>query len=424
MKNFMIDSTSRTLLMNELHSASSYIERILFTIKRLIHAQSRIEAYELCSDFACDLEEMLMESFLCSTLQKKLPAPSSLSLEGAQDPIDRLENIVLKGQKILEGLSYLPLNFDEYGPLLVDYINLIYHHAHGLHQFCVLEADVDIPYPRLHLVEIKEQENEADETDELDFLDEWAKEEGQAQPALFDQELDELFFNQSDPPLELRSSHDKEPFDNEGEDTGPINAQSILSFYLPLESIQKSMSLGHNLITGLEYRREKKYQDLLTQGHSAMLGKQFQEGLDRFSHAIKLKETAEALTLMAWACGLVGEVEKAKSLCLKAIQKDPDYGPAYNDLGAILLKEGQINESLKWFELAKRSPNYHNREYPYINSGRAYLGQKKYPQALEEFSRALALAPYHKELHQTVDKLRQAIEKSDMKHSQQDGAPL
>lgn len=103
--------------------------------------------------------------------------------------------------------------------------------------------------------------------------------------------------------------------------------------------------------------------------------------------------------------------EKAKSYCLKAIQKDPDYGPPYNDMGTYLLDENHVKESLKWFALAKKCSNYQNREYPYINSGRAYMALQQFDKALEEFSQALAYAPLHEELHETVKKLKQNIHK-------------
>ena len=37
------------------------------------------------------------------------------------------------------------------------------------------------------------------------------------------------------------------------------------------------------------------------------------------------------------------------------------------------------------------------------------MSARRYEKALEEFSKALALAPYHEELHQTVEKLKKSI---------------
>jgi Tfp pilus assembly protein PilF len=137
-----------------------------------------------------------------------------------------------------------------------------------------------------------------------------------------------------------------------------------------------------------------------------MSEKNFKRAEESFYKARNYCETAEVLTLLAWTYSLQGENEKAKSYCLKAIQKDDNYGPAYNDYGNYLLLEGKTEEALRFFTLAKHATNYQNREYPYINSGRALVGLKKYNEALKEFSDALTIAPYHEELHQTVMKLK------------------
>lgn len=186
---------------------------------------------------------------------------------------------------------------------------------------------------------------------------------------------------------------------------------NIPKFSLSLETIQEFKLQKKGLISSLEWQRNKKYESLILKGHEAVYHKSFQQALDFFFKARNLKETAEVLTLIGWINSLTGQLETAKTYCLKAIQRDPDYGPPYNDLGSYLMQQGQLEEGLKWFALAKKAPFYQNREYPYINAGRAYMAQKKFSKALEEFSKALTLAPYHDELHETVRKLKISIEK-------------
>jgi Tfp pilus assembly protein PilF len=141
-----------------------------------------------------------------------------------------------------------------------------------------------------------------------------------------------------------------------------------------------------------------------------MSEKLHEQSLEAFYRAKNYKNTAEVNTLIAWCYSFKSDFSKAKNYCLKAIAIDPEYGPPYNDFGNYLLSEGEVDESFKWFELAKRAPNYQNREYPYINTGRAYMLKEKYSEALREFSYALILAPYHFELHETVKKLRSNLE--------------
>ncbi|MCF8060761.1 MAG: hypothetical protein K9K67_15770 [Bacteriovoracaceae bacterium] len=167
-------------------------------------------------------------------------------------------------------------------------------------------------------------------------------------------------------------------------------------------------------IRSIESQRDKKYEELIQKGHLWISKKEYDLARESFMRALNFQETAEAYNLIGWSYSLECELEKAKKFCLKAIQTDPAYGAPYNDLGSYLLAEGEVNESLKWFELAKNSRNYQNREYPYINAGRAYMGKREFTKALQEFSMALTIAPFNEELHHTVQRLKETLAKSDL----------
>ena len=167
-------------------------------------------------------------------------------------------------------------------------------------------------------------------------------------------------------------------------------------------------------VRSLESQRDKKYEELVNKGHQWVAKKEYDLARESFLRALNFQETAEAYNLIGWSYSLEGQFEKAKKFCLKAIQTDPAYGAPYNDLGSYLLAEGETNESLKWFELAKNSRNYQNREYPYINSGRAYMNKREFKKALKEFSMALTLAPFNEELHDTVQRLKESLAKSEL----------
>ncbi len=352
---------------------------------RLTGPESKYERDLLAQDLGNKIEQFVKLRLLPSPLGVAIAdGPRSTAPRSC---MDSARQSLGKAQAVIEGLSHFSSNVDNFARMLVDYVNVLYTEAYRMHEFCVFESDVDIPYPRLNLTEMQAEEGDQEET--LAFMDEWTG-------PIDDENADSLG-------PEHILENEEEVFQS---------GMAVARFQLPLQNVLGTIRDGHNLITGLETRREQRFQKLLSEGHAAMLAKHVDQGLAKFEEALRLKETAEILTLVAWAYSLKEKNDLAKSYCLKAIQKDPDYGPPYNDLGAILLKEGQVEEGLKWFELAKRSPNYHNREYPYINCGRAYLCQKKYGQALEEFSKALSLAPYHKELHQTVSKLKKTLERA------------
>lgn len=163
-------------------------------------------------------------------------------------------------------------------------------------------------------------------------------------------------------------------------------------------------------IIGLESGRESKYQKEISKGHEAMFAKDYERAFNHFKEAMRYNETAEVLGLLGWTVGLQGKKEEAKSYYLKAIKKNPDYGPPYNDLGSFLLNDGEIEESIKWFELAKKAPLYDNKEYPYINAGRAHMTKHRYEEAINEFDQALKLAPFNEDLKKTIDRLKKALD--------------
>lgn len=162
-------------------------------------------------------------------------------------------------------------------------------------------------------------------------------------------------------------------------------------------------------IIGLESGRENKYQKCLARGHEAMFAKDYERALGHFGEACRYNETAEVLGLLGWTSGLQGKKEGAKAFYLKAIRKNPDYGPPYNDLGSFLLNDGEVEESIKWFELAKKAPLYDNKEYPYINAGRAHMMKQRYREAIAEFDQALKLAPFNEDLKKTIERLKKAL---------------
>jgi Tfp pilus assembly protein PilF len=191
--------------------------------------------------------------------------------------------------------------------------------------------------------------------------------------------------------------------------------EKVPLFYLDPEKLTTIGEHKESSITSIDGRREKQYRQLISKGHKYMVSKKYEKATEAFQSAQNYDDSAEVMTLIAWSFSLRGKMEKAKNFCLQAIQKDPNYGPPYNDLGNYLLQEGHGEEALKWFELAKKCSHYQNREYPYINAGRVYLSKREFKKAFEEFSKALSIAPNHQELHQTINRLKKTIEKSERK---------
>lgn len=280
----------------------------------------------------------------------------------------QFKNQIKSFNAFIEATIKMPFKSARMESMVVGYINLIYRNSYEIHNFIIEVTDLEVQFPRLGLIEEEtiptitqdEEKNRAP----LFFLDE-KKLQGYAE-----------------------------------------------------ESAKKNSPLVF-----LEMRREEKYDYYIHKGHYFISQKNYEEAKANFYKARNYKETAEVLTLLAWSYSLTDNRAQAKSYCLKAVQLDSQYGPAYNDFGNYLLAEGQVQESLRWFELAKRAHNYQNREYPYINSGRAYVLLKDFDQALREFSLALTIAPHHHELHETVSKLKNNLEKATPQYKNDGHSP-
>jgi len=343
-----MENNLKNILLSEVYSASTYIERLFHAMIEVSSLGVLPEGQSLAAKLHFDLTELFEQSLLLSKFT---------NTKNKFKNVKEVREFASQSQNLLSSLLKMDLDDDSLMEFTVEYINLTYRHAYEMHMLVTDYTDLDVQLPRVNLVQMNN-----------DFNDE------------------------ADSPVE----------------------NAVPSFSLNLDDVKKFGKMEIGAVSSLDWQRDKKCHELVQDGHEAVFNKDYDKALEKFSKALNYKESAENLTLLGWVHSLLENNEKAKTYCLKAIQKDPDYGPPYNDLGSLLLAEGQIEESIKWFDLAKKATNYQNREYPYINAGRAYMTKKNLTKALEEFSKALTLAPFHEELHHTVEKLKQSIHKASV----------
>ena len=234
----------------------------------------------------------------------------------------------------------------ELNHLVINFINLLYQHAYELHRYLYQRGQINLEYPRSELAHQTPPLNEAG-TQVVQFsLD----------PGL----ADELEFN------------------------------SLETFLL----CQK---------------RQEKYHHYLQSAQRWLHLQRPEQALPDLQQALRLQETAEALTLMAQVYAQKGELLAAQNLCQKAIQLDDQYGPSYNDLGVYLMNQGQLEPALRWLQAAKKALHYEHREYPYINCGKIYLAWHDPRAAYEEFAKALSLVPHDLELQKMTQMVQNML---------------
>lgn len=276
---------------------------------------------------------------------------SDFELQSSQCDWTEYKTLIKSYNNFIEAMIKMPFSSDRITSTVINFVNHIYRHCYELHNHVIDTTVIEIQLPRLGLIQ-----------------------------------------EENIPTININESEHRAPLYYLDED-------KVFEYYH--ETVKQNSPLVF-----LDIRREEKYDQFLHKGHMAIAHNNYEEAKANFYLARNYKETAEILTLLAWSYSLLDDKNQAKTYCLQAVKKDAQYGPAYNDFGNYLLAEGQIEESIRWFELAKRAQNYQNREYPYINAGRAHVLLKNFDQALREFSLALTLAPHHHELHETVAKLK------------------
>ena len=72
------------------------------------------------------------------------------------------------------------------------------------------------------------------------------------------------------------------------------------------------------------------------------------EAIRLYKRSIAAHPTAEAYTFLGWSYSSMGRVDDAIVHCKKAIGLDPEFGNAYNDIGAYLIQLGRFDEALAW----------------------------------------------------------------------------
>lgn len=345
-----------TLLLAELFTATSYLDRLLF-------AFTDLEKLHYIPRGKNQIQKLLNDFNIFFT--KEFP---SFEFSPVESEWGQFKTQTKAYHSMIESFTKLPLTSEKKESIIINYINLLYRNSFEFHNYIMDSTNLEIQFPRLGM--IQEESITSIKQDE----------EKNRAPLFF---LDES----------------------------------------KLRSYSAENNKKNSPLVFLEMRREEKYDQFLHKGHFFIAQKNYEEAKKHFYRARNYRETAEVLTLLAWTYSLLEDKAQAKSYCLKAIQIDSQYGPAYNDFGNYILSEGQVTESLRWFELAKRAHNYQNREYPYINAGRAHVLLKDYEEALKEFSLALTIAPHHTELHETVTKLKISLEKNNHAFNTQDNNP-
>ncbi|TMW65927.1 hypothetical protein Poli38472_003692 [Pythium oligandrum] len=134
----------------------------------------------------------------------------------------------------------------------------------------------------------------------------------------------------------------------------------------------------------------------LIKGASTILANEQMEGPDRariakayYRESINAFPTADAHAYLGWHYYLDGELEQAVAECERAIELDPTFGNAYNDLALIRVQQEQDDEAIELFTKAKVAARYDVRHFPSLNLAALHLEKDRIKPALHEYIEAL-----------------------------------
>ena len=150
--------------------------------------------------------------------------------------------------------------------------------------------------------------------------------------------------------------------------------------------------------------REKaaEAQRLFRMAYARQLEGDIERALILYEKSIRLNPTAEAHAYIGWAKSTRGRLEDAIAHCHQAIELDPDFPNAWNDIGAYLIELEQPEDALFFLKRATRMKSHPSRCFPHYNLHRAYLALGDRARAIAEVQAALEADPDFSPAHDAL----------------------
>jgi len=161
-----------------------------------------------------------------------------------------------------------------------------------------------------------------------------------------------------------------------------------------LKKYQESKTREKDLLAEIEEleKQNKNLKSSSPQGKRSKLKVQFEKATRELT-ATELNNKALAL----WSHSYYTDVSKAIALLKQAIQIDPEYGEAYNNLGLAYRSNGDYDRAIEYYQKALKidlkqlGPGHPDVAIRYNNIGLAYKRKGNYNKALEYYQKALKI---------------------------------
>jgi type IV pilus assembly protein PilF len=125
----------------------------------------------------------------------------------------------------------------------------------------------------------------------------------------------------------------------------------------------------------------------LRQGQTSVALQQFLKALDEYPEDPYLHYD------LGWAYTAKEAYDKAEFHLKEAIRLKPDYSEAYNYLGLLYFRRGQVDMAIESYKKALNNLLYLNPQNAHFNLGVAYISKNQYEKAVEHLESAIKLVP-------------------------------
>lgn len=189
--------------------------------------------------------------------------------------------------------------------------------------------------------------------------------------------------------------------------TMPVYSRGTCGRYLATTLLWgMAWAAGANGGDGVSSDPAERAQELWKQGAGLHLETDYAGAIERYRRALRLHPTARTHTYLAWSLSRLGRYEEAVSHCRRAIELDPGYPNAYNDLGAYLIELGRPGEAIPWLRRAAGLSDYCCPHYAHYQLGRALLLQARVQEARSELETSLSMRPDYRIARRLLDSIR------------------
>jgi tetratricopeptide (TPR) repeat protein len=146
-------------------------------------------------------------------------------------------------------------------------------------------------------------------------------------------------------------------------------------------------------LTEQEETAKREALRLFKEAYAVQMERRFEEAAELYTQSIVAYPTAEAHTFLGWTYSFMDRPDDAIAECHKAIEVDPEFGNPYNDIGAYLIEQGNLQQAIPWLLKAMQAPRYEAYFYPHFNLGRVYESERRHFEALGEYKAAIDMKP-------------------------------